>query len=213
MKSFHHSSRRVVAMSAVLVGWIAILGVVPSRLVAAGSDDNGKDAPTIIRSLIPEAAGIPKADWEALTFPHRDRRVDARERLLESKDIPSHPLTMVLLTLKAPQPRMPVSKDFRFLKSPVPTGELRAALGKGHSPGYASLIHADDITDFTCVLHGDSATGTVSFRVEGLYEGKAEYTAKRENGQWRVDEFRLPDYKIRVVRGQNGLWARSPVEN
>ena len=42
MKSFHLTPRKVVAASAVLVGLVAVVGVVPWRLVAAEAPARGK---------------------------------------------------------------------------------------------------------------------------------------------------------------------------
>ena len=40
-----------------------------------------------------------------------------------------------------------------------------------------TFVHTDRITDSTCKVHADKATGTVSFKVTGLYQGKVEYVA------------------------------------
>jgi hypothetical protein len=77
---------------------------------------------------------------------------------------------------------------------------------------YATAIHADRITDFSCTVEGDRATGTVAFRVPKLYEGDVEYVARRTAEGWRVEAFGLPRAGLRVVRTAKGLWKMKPIE-
>ena len=63
-----------------------------------------------------------------------------------------------------------------------------------------TCIHLDRITDCTCKIDGDTATGTVSFTVPGLYKGKAHFYAERHDGEWFICEFSMPSLNIDIVR-------------
>ena len=43
---------------------------------------------------------------------------------------------------------------------------------------------------------------------EPLYEGRVEYSARRVDGYRRLEEFRLPNYKVKVVRKADGNWKK-----
>ena len=68
-----------------------------------------------------------------------------------------------------------------------------------------TCIHLDRITDCTFKTDGDTATGTVSFTVPGLYKGKAHFYAKRHDGEWFICEFSMPSLNIDIVREDRQL--------
>jgi hypothetical protein len=61
----------------------------------------------------------------------------------------------------------------------------------------------------TCKARGKDATGVVTFRTPGICEGRIEYTARLGDKGWVVEEFRLPNYKVRVTRKAGGVWKQS----
>ena len=63
-----------------------------------------------------------------------------------------------------------------------------------------TCIHLDRITDCTCKIDGDTATGTVSFKVPGLYEGKAQFYAERHDGDWFICKFSMPSLDVDIGR-------------
>ncbi len=111
----------------------------------------------------------------------------------------------------ADTPKNPTS--FKFLEEPVNPVKLAGAisgpkniLGKYRS--ISTVIQPEYITDCTCKVDGDTATGTVTFKAEKLYEGKVDYTAKKKGDTWRIEEFQLPDLKITIALGADGKWAK-----
>jgi len=74
--------------------------------------------------------------------------------------------------------------------------------------GPVTFIHADRITDCSCKVDGDQATGTVTFKVPKLYQGKVDYMARRTDDKWQIVEFTMPGRDIHVVRGDDGNWKK-----
>ena len=74
--------------------------------------------------------------------------------------------------------------------------------------GPVTFIHADRITDCSCKVDGDQATGTVTFKVPKLYQGKVDYMARRTDDKWQIVEFAMPGRDIHVVRGDDGKWKK-----
>jgi hypothetical protein len=158
------------------------------------------------KALIPEAAGIPRAELATIGEELKGVR----------KFYPSNgdSLTYVLLFTDIPRltdPKNPTS--FRLPEgTPDPLKIVRAIGGPKDKDGkyrkYASLIQPEYITDCTCKVDGDAATGTVTFKADKAYEGKAEYTARKKAGAWRIEEFRVPDLKITTALGADGKWVK-----
>lgn len=73
-----------------------------------------------------------------------------------------------------------------------------------------TVIHADRITSISCDVKGDVATGVVAFKVPGLYQGAVTYRATRDNADWIISEFEMPNRKIHLVRNPNGFWTPQP---
>ncbi len=63
-----------------------------------------------------------------------------------------------------------------------------------------TCIHLDRITDCTFKTDGDTATGTVSFTVPGLYKGKAHFYAERHEGEWFICQFSMPSLDVDIGR-------------
>jgi hypothetical protein len=108
-------------------------------------------------------------------------------------------------------PKNPTS--FKFADEFPNPAKLAAAisgpknmLGKYRST--ATVIQPEYITDCTCKVDGNTATGTVTFKAPKVYEGKAEYTARKKDGTWRIEEFQLPDLKITISLGADGKWVK-----
>ena len=71
-----------------------------------------------------------------------------------------------------------------------------------------TFLHADRLTDVRAEVNGDKAVGTVSFKAPDLYEGRVEYTATRADNKWKIIEWRMPGYKIHLVRDSSDRWVR-----
>jgi hypothetical protein len=72
---------------------------------------------------------------------------------------------------------------------------------------YESMIHPEYITDCTCEVDGDTATGTVSFKAQEEYAGKVEYTARKKDGKWRIEQLRMPVLGITSTLRADGKWV------
>ena len=161
-----------------------------------------------IRKLVPFAAGMKLGDMDKLATATTSPK---------PSDLKSKTLTLMLLTVKVNEDDEKARAEFRFqgVNSPKPS-ELaeeinRSVRGAGRfrfALGPVTMIHADRITDFTCKVDGDSAKGTVSFKVPKLYQGKVNYVARRKNEKWRLEEFTMPAYKIHLVLGDKGMWVQ-----
>lgn len=153
------------------------------------------------KALIPEAAGGPAEDFRKLASdPAPDKLAAAKGQTLT--------WWMMSYVPDKDTPKNPTS--FKFLGDTInPSALAKAITGPDSKRTYASLIHPEYITDCTVKVNGDTATGTVSFKVDKLYEGKIEYTArKNKDGAWRIEEFRLPDYKVTLALGADGKWVK-----
>ena len=175
-----------------------------SLFVAATARADDELTPAKARELIPTASGIPVEEFQ--------ERATATK---PSKQAPSNgeSLTWLILDQVASptDPKNPIS--FRFLGGTVQPAAFATALTgprdkDGKYKGYATVIRAEHITDCTCKVNGETATGTVTFKADKVYEGKAEYTARKKDGKWQIEEFRLPDLKITTVLNDKGKWVK-----
>jgi hypothetical protein len=179
---------------------------------SAPADEFGADAPADeftaeqAKALIPEAAGIPWNEFRKYSvgdsFPGNIRPPNGE------------PLTWVIFVLWVSPG--PVNPEFCFLPretTQINPSKLASLLAgptdeAGTSRPYESLIHLEYITDCTCEVDSNTATGTVSFKAEKVYEGKVGYTARKKDGKWRIEEFRLPDRKTTLTLGADDKWVK-----
>jgi len=160
-----------------------------------------------IRNLIPAAAGMTLSDMDMLAMSPTTPN---------PSDVESKTLTLMLLSLKVRDDEKS-RKEFRHLTAGVAkpsqlaeeiyrlvkgSGKLRFALGP------VTMIHSDRITDFTCAVEGDKATGTVTFSVPELFEGQVNYVAQRRDGKWKIEEFMMPLHEIHIAVADNGNWVQ-----
>jgi hypothetical protein len=181
-----------------LIAWCLL--VVP----AAARPDEEALTPAKAKELIPAAAGMPAEELRELATSDDP-----------TKFRPSNGDSLTWLIIRhVPGPDAPKNPtSFRFLTEPPNPAALAGAISgpkdkDGKFRNYGSLIHPAYITDCTCKVDGDTATGTVAFKADKVYEGKAEYTARKKDGKWRIEEFRLPDLKIATALGKDGKWAK-----
>ena len=105
--------------------------------------------------------------------------------------------------------------SFKFLTDPKPIDPAKLAgaiMGPKDKDGKfrktATVIQPEYITDCTCKVDGATATGTVTFKADKVYEGKVEYTARKKDGKWRIEEFRLPDGEFATTLSADGKWVK-----
>lgn len=156
------------------------------------------------KRLIPDAAGMPAEELRTVAQAQDPAKFQPKN---------GDTLTWVVLSY-APGPDTPKNlTSFKFLEETINPAKLASAisgpkdmLGKFRST--ATVIQPEYITDCTCKMDGDTATGTVTFKAEKLYEGKVDYTARKKDGNWRIEEFQLPDLKITIALGDDGKWVK-----
>jgi hypothetical protein len=186
-----------------LIAALAAVGCSKSAPPAGG----GYDAltPEKARALIPDAAGVSAKTFETLATS----QVPTPELLTEPN---GQTLTWWVMAHEPREiPKNPTS--FKFIGEQINPSHLADAISgpkdkEGKYRPVSTLIHPEYITDCTCKVEGESAMGTVSFKVEKLYEGKIDYTARKNDGKWRIEEFRLPDYKVTLALGADGKWVK-----
>jgi hypothetical protein len=152
------------------------------------------------KKLLPQAAGMSNADAKALgeaeaTSPDR---------------IKSKSLSLVLLALdpEIAEKNPAALKEFRYLGAGFPSPDrIAKAMSISKGQGYVSFIQAKYITDCTCESTAERAEGVVTFKNE-VYAGRIAFVAHATKAGWVISEFRLPQYKTKVVRGKDGVWTQ-----
>jgi len=180
-------------------------------LVSTGFGRALADDAEEIRKLIPFASAMKLADLDRLAMSPTSPK---------ESDVEDKSLTLMAISVRVTADEDEKAREqFRFLGEPgavAKPSELakeltRYVVGKGRfrvALGPVTFIQADRITDFTCKIDGEAATGTVSFEVPKLYAGKADYVARRTGGKWQITEFLMPGRGIHIVRGEDGKWRR-----
>lgn len=125
-------------------------------------------------------------------------------------------LSVVLLhvdPIRAAEENPKAAKEFRYLTEGYPRpADLAEAMEKSRWKGYVTLVQQGYITDCNVKAKDGVAEGTFSFQADGLYAGSAEFTAKYQDDEWKIVEFRLPNYGIKTVFSEDGLWQQSPIK-
>lgn len=67
-------------------------------------------------------------------------------------------------------------------------------------------VQLTDITNVTCEVDGNKATGVVSFKVPGMYAGQVSYIAEKKEDHWHITDLMMSDLELHLVRGNGGLW-------
>lgn len=175
--------------------------VVLLALSSAGSAQDAKLTVDQAKKLLPSAAGISNADLEALL---KDRRPDV---------VKSKSLSLVLLALRPPKnPDAAKDKEFRILgDGPITPSDITQAMWISKDEGYASFIQPKYITECTCEPTAERAEGVVTFKHD-LFAGCIPFVAEATKDGWIITEFRLPQYKTRVVRGKDGVWSQETLK-
>jgi len=157
--------------------------------------DGAKLTVDLAKKLLPEAAGIRNADFNALSKNPRPETVKSKS------------LSLVLLALKPPGKNPDAHKEFRILGEGLKVSEILEAMWISKDKGYASFIQPEYITDCTCQSTAERAEGVVTFESD-LFAGRIPFVAQAAKEGWIITEFRLPQYKTRVVRNKDGLWSQ-----
>ena len=145
-----------------------------------------------IREYITQAAAMQRADFNAIARATGTPKVE---------DYSDKSLTLVLLCNKGIREEGKFDQfQFQTDRTPRPNelvGEVNRGLGWLSTilpTAPVSMIHQDRITDITCEVKGNKATGVVSYQVPGMYFGKVKYIAEKNAHSLvhhRADRFRL----------------------
>ncbi len=134
-------------------------------------------------------------------------KVVGSSKVLEPKDLEDQSLTFMLFVFLASD-KEKTQADFQPLREgnfkPHSIAEevCRVRRGDKRLIPYEPItcIHLDRITNCTCNIDGHTATGTVSFKVPGLYQGKVHFYAERHNGEWYIGKFSMPSLDVDIGR-------------
>lgn len=163
---------------------------------------NGEATRELIKSLLPEAAGIPNHELLQLASNPKGPDLD---------DVTGRPLSIMLLLAdpsQAPEAtREQAADEFRYLTElkPKPADIVRAA-SLHQERGYATFLQPEYIKNVTVNVTQNSANGIVTFEAPDLFAGKVHYVARKKNGKWRIEEFHMPAYAARIHRDDQGVW-------
>jgi hypothetical protein len=173
--------------------------VVLMALSSVGTAEDAKLTVDQAKKLLPQAAGVSNADFEALL---KNPRPDA----FKSKS-----LSFVLLALRPPKnPDIAKDKEFRVLGD-GPVSDVIEAMSISKDKGYASFIQPKYIAECTCDSTAERAEGVVTIKHD-LFRGTIPFVAQATKDGWVITEFRLPQYEIRVVRDKDGIWSQKPLK-
>jgi hypothetical protein len=166
-------------------------------LSSGGKAEDAKLTADAAKKLLPQAAGISNADFKALAE-------DGPRAVVKSKS-----LSLVLLALKPPAKKNAdaANKEFRILGKDIKPSDFVDAMWISKDKGYASFLQPKYITDCTCKSTAERAEGIVTFKSD-LFAGRIPFVAQKAKDGWVITEFRLPQYKTKVVRGKDGVWKQ-----
>ena len=148
-----------------------------------------------IREQLPAAAGMPIRALDTIIASASSPPLSRME---------DQSLTMLLLFLDAEPPTPEAAAEFhRESTDPASLVEL---VTRSRDEGYATVVRLDEIDEFTCLVEGDRATGTVTFHMGAILRAKVGYEAARDGETWRIETFKLPAWGLTTQRGEDGFW-------
>ena len=188
--------------TSILITATALIVLIGSLSAVAGDTEK-------IKQLIPEATAISQRDYDKLIAG----------KLKKLSDFEQSSLTAVLMTYR---PAWNVSKEAleelqmtggaHALRPTVIVKDMfrqpRDAAQHDRDNNAITWIHSDRMTDFTCVVSGDSAKGTVSWQVLTELKGKFAYVAQREEGVWQIAKIQMAARGIKLARDEHGKWKQ-----
>jgi hypothetical protein len=186
---------------------ILLSSVLATVFVGCSRSHDVESAKSAIRELVPASAGIPNAEWD---------RIATAEIVPKVENFKSQPLTWglfihpILHRVDWPEGVCEARQaEYSVSTGPQYNRVMRAEMVRSMAAGYRTLIQPDRITDITCDISDGRATGVVRFEVPEKYRGAVEYTAKWDNGQWKITEFRMParSWTFRRVEPDRWEWS------
>lgn len=155
-----------------------------------------------IKSQLPVAASMRAADLE---------RLGQATAVPSIKLAESQSLTVLVLQLNPNHLDLSASDfsaEFRWLTDGIPhIADLLDALQA--TPGMTTIVQPGAVKELTCELEGDTASGTVHFRLEAFLEIRANYVASLREDKWQLVEFSLPVSQAKTRLDNDGNWKTS----
>lgn len=160
------------------------------------------------RKLISAATAIDRNEFEAIM---RSANAPTAESFEE------HSLTAALMLHKIRPLEVKSAQQFRYLSEggSRPTElvkEMYRPVGAGNVVLFVppvTMIHSERITRCEASAEGKTARGSFDFRVPDLYEGSADFVAKKKGeDSWQMVEFQMRTIGIHVARDAEGKWRR-----
>jgi len=182
--------------------WI-LVGTLLLALLAAGpgsralAEERYALSESEVRDLVAKAASVDGRFFR--TLGALGAKVTVEDLLNPEVDVP---LTVVVLVVPH---RELDPEDFALFPGATPKSVSAALAPEGEGAGRASLLRAEYVQEVTVQVNGRTATGTVSFRAPGAYEGTLTYTAFHDDAGWKVLELAFPRSKVRSVL-EDGRW-------
>lgn len=150
-----------------------------------------------LRNRLPAAAGFDSESFIAI--------VDSPSR--PSRDLPDQPVSLLALTANWMfTQRVLAARDRSLMAYDSRPSEICLPFLDTLSFGYASLIRVEDVTEVSCQVSGDTATGTAAF-ASNTARGELRFRASREGTSWNFTEFELPGWLMQCTRQRDGTWS------
>ena len=182
-----------------------------SLLLVPSTNCFAKETPTIderFRKLIPAATAIDRKEFEAISRSPNAPTV---------KSFSEHSLTAALMLHKIRPSEGKSAEQFRYLNDGAPrpikiVQEMYRPVGAGNIVLFVppvTMIHSERITWCEATVEGKTARGSFDFRVPDLYEGSADFVAKKmDEGGWQMIEFQMKTIGVHVKRDTEEKWRR-----
>jgi len=158
-----------------------------------------------IRKLVPAATAMTDEEYQAMA-----RATELpREEWFDNKSLTMlfvTEMSVILADDKGATESEESKAEFHWLGVPKPA-DLAHEIDRSSSRP-KTLIHSDRITNVECNRNQDIATGTISFKVTYLCEGRVGYVAIKKNGAWVITELTMPAHGIHIIRNELGTWQR-----
>ncbi len=171
---------------------LVVLASVCSIPTISAQDATDDEIKAQIKSLIPAATAIDEEDWRRLTT---------------SSSSESLPVTLMSELLSCDVTTEEQAKEFSYIDESRDPAILAKAISRGDHRTFVKSI-----TEFTCEIRMEVASGVVEWEVPDLVKGRFEYKATEFDDGWSITEFSLPSNKVLLrLNEETNLWEKQPV--
>ncbi len=101
-------------------------------------------------------------------------------------------------------------EDIAFQSDGPPNpAKIAETLMKNIQGSKCCVIAPDKIQELNCNVSGNEALGNVKFQFGDIFTANVQYRAEQKDGKWRIIDFKLPNWDIKLTRGENQRWVAS----